>query len=147
MASIVPGSILSLLGGLIVVFTTRAIRRANSTRLWPAVTGTVIASYTDSHHNDKGTEMFRPVVQYSYTVRGTEYRSDKISPSGVVSTSWRKPADRLVAEYPAGQPCRVLHDPENPEESYLKPGAGVHYYVIVGIGYLLAAVGAGLLLF
>ena len=141
-----PGAILSLVGGTIVVFTTRAIRRANDTRLWPAVTGTVVASATDEYTNSEGSRMFRPIIRYTYTVAGVEYQADTISPSGTVSTSWRKPADRIVAEYPVGEPCRVLHNPDDASEACLRPGAGVHYYVIAGIGYLMAGIGAVLLL-
>jgi hypothetical protein len=144
--SYIAGAILSFIGGPIVIFVTRAIRRANDARIWPAVTGTVLASFTDASHDADRTLMFRPVIQYSYSVAGVEYRNDTISLSGVVRTSWRKPADRLVAEYPVGQPCRVLHNPADPAESVLRPGAGAHYYVIAGVGYILAAVGAILLL-
>lgn len=144
--SVIPAGIMTLLGGLLALFGTRALRRANTARDWPRVDGRVTASYIHESRSSKGQTMYRPVVQYSYEVLGKSYSSERVRFGGAVSTSWRSPADRTVGAYPAGQPCRVFYDPNDHSEACLHPGAAWMHYIVSGIGVLLAVIGSTLLL-
>lgn len=143
---VIPAGILTLIGGLLALFGTRALRRAASARDWPSVDGEIIASYIHESRGSKGKTMYRPVVRFSYDVQGKTYTSERVRFGGAVSTSWRSPADRMVGAYPMGQHCRVFHDPMDHAEACLQPGAGWVHYLVAGIGYLLAFIGTSILL-
>lgn len=143
---LIPIGIMTLIGGLIALFGTRALRRANAARDWPRVDGDIVASYIHESRNSKGTTMYRPVVKYSYDVQGKAFASERVRFGGPVSTSWRSPADRVIATYPMGQSCRVYYNPDDHTEACLHPGAGWVHYLVAGIGFLLALIGTTILL-
>lgn len=143
---VIPVGIMTLVGGLLAIFGGRALRRANSAREWPRVDGEVVASHVRESKGSKGQVMYQAVVKYAYAVSGKSFASERVRFGAAVSTSWRSPADRTVAAYPQGRPCRVYYDADDPAQACLEPGAGVIHYVVTGLGYLLALVGTILLL-
>jgi hypothetical protein len=137
---------MTLIGGLVALFGTRGVRKANAARDWPAVDGRVTTSYTDETVDAEGAKMYKAIIHYSYTVGGQSYSGSKVTLGVPISTSWRNPADRLVATYPPDRPCRVFCNPEDPTESCLRPGAGWLAYLMTAAGYLVALIGSALLL-
>ncbi len=145
-AQIIPGAICSLLGGLAVVFGTRVLRRAKATERWPSCEGVITASHVDEYRDSDGDQMYRPIVRYEYAIGARPYQGDTIAIGGVFSTSWKGPAERMVASCPEGGRCAVYYDPTAPDQSCLRQGVRWHLYLAPGIGYILSGVGAYFLL-
>lgn len=90
---------------------------------WTQTTGRIVSSetesFTDSDSGQRTRTLYRPVIEFSYTVEGQEYRGSSGS-SAVTLSAGQKWADAEVARYPVGMEVPVFYDPQNPTKSGLK---------------------------
>jgi hypothetical protein len=119
---------------------------------WPTTSGVVLISearHTSAETADHRRQLaWMPFVQYRYTVAGTAYTSENISPqvfrefaSSIDSPPTAK-TRAVVERYPAGATVSVRYNPRSPAFSFLeidRTGARVIGYVSAAFG--LAALG------
>jgi hypothetical protein len=112
---------------------------------WPGVEGVITASRLEERHDQvhrsddtARTEVsFVPVVEYRYTVNGTDYTGHRISPA---ETRYARPlAQKVLDRYPVGAQVQVRHDPQDPAEAFLRVGTSWAGLGFVAIGAALAA--------
>jgi hypothetical protein len=117
-------------------------RYSRAARSWPVVFGTVTVSKVESHPGDatdrNASRLHRPVIEFSYSVNGQNYRSRQrqlgVDTSG--SESWAK----TVAErYPIGAAVEVRYDPANPATAALENPTGTAW-IILGVSVFCIAV-------
>ena len=144
--------VVALLLLLIVLGIVRwrvAIIRAELSRArsWPTAQGKVLVSRLDRDQgNDLFFSIFRPKVEYEYSVAGRTYRSDRLWLRGRPPFGWRSFAEATLARFPAGATVPVFHDPAAPENCALVLEAreseiwrGVSGGLLIAIGALLFA--------
>lgn len=127
------GLIFQGLSALAFVWVLFVAYRAWQVRSWPTVTGTIIESRTELDVDRNRL----PVVKYKYSVRGSEYVSDRILPHGRLATTGGAYAERVLARFPAGRRVAVYVNPANPGDSALERKMPVFVYLL-----LLAATAA-----
>jgi hypothetical protein len=66
-----------------------------------------------------GQRIFRPVIEYRYTVEGQELTGSRYAISDFDGTGTAGWADGVVARYPPGAACTVYYDPTHPDDSVL----------------------------
>ena len=105
--------------------------RGRSSRAWPSVKGSVIASHLE-WRQDEGDE-YRTEVVYGYNVRGQEHRSNRLFFGDRGWQSLRRSAAARLRNYPKGATVRVWFNPESPGDSVLEPG--IHPGLVFGAGF------------
>jgi len=117
--------------GLVALLMTIAFyRRAREAQRWPKAVGRVIVSKvendTDDSSDSRTKRSYRPVIEFAYSVDGTEYRSRQrqlgVQTGG--SESW---ARTVTAKYPVGRAVEVLYDPANPGTAALENPIGMTF--------------------
>ena len=104
------------------------------TRLkWPTTTAVVVESKVI------GDRAFRPDIIYEYTVAGQTYQGDTNlnTPGFGNKRSRRDTAERIIRDFEENQPITVYYNPDDPAESYIRPGPQWSDYMKFGIGHLL----------
>lgn len=122
----------------------KPVREFLAARSWAEITCVVEASRVEESSDSDGTT-YRPVIDYTYTYGGREYRSSRYQFMEVSSSGYRGKA-QLVARYPPGarRPCYV--NPDSPAEAVLNRDLGWSYlFGLLPLAFV--AVGAGGLLF
>ncbi|HEX2223127.1 MAG TPA: DUF3592 domain-containing protein [Thermoanaerobaculia bacterium] len=113
-------------------------------RSWSEATCVVQASRVEEVSDSDGTT-YKPVIDYTYTFNGGEYRSSRYRFVEFSSSGYQGKAE-VVARYPPGRrtPCYV--NPENPSEAVLSRDFDLAY--LIGLFPLLfVAAGVGGILF
>ncbi len=139
------GGVFGLIGVVFLVVALRARQKAKTSLGWPTTPGTITASSLQEHRHydsDEGVSYsYEPVIQYRYTVMGSEYTGSKISFGA--NTFGRAQAQQQVNTYQPGINVTVHYNPEKPEEAVLETeAAGGKVFIIVGAIFLLVALGA-----
>ena len=127
--------ILSSLAGLcLTVFATRNSINAIKTKSWPTTGGTVVFSEVQR------SSRYVPKVVYSYTLRGSEYTSDKIGLTNFAQYRKQEDAARVTGAYPVNAKVTVYYNPGNAEEAILEPGIkGEHVFMsLMGLVVFMA---------
>lgn len=107
---------------LLAWFTYSAIgvAKALQAKRWPTVQGTVLSAEVKRGQSSKGSSKYIPMIRFSYEVDNAQYLSDQYSSTTARGSSmWAK---EVISQYPAYSKVTVHYNPENPEESILKPG-------------------------
>ena len=86
--------------------------------------------------------MSTPVVRYRYSVGENTYVGDTINYGGVVSSSFRSIAEKVVKKYQHGKVVKVYVSPEDPNISVLEPGFHYGSVITILVGVLFVAIGA-----
>ena len=106
--------------------------RAGRTRSWPRVEGRVLSTGItiallegEASHGDIDAyeRRYRPNVNYEYVVGGETYFSSQIAPDMAKGFLGERRATQLIERYPAGSAVGVHHDPRDPAQAVLEPGA------------------------
>jgi hypothetical protein len=130
-----------------IVWRVRRLRRevaASST--WPSVASRVVESRMDEIHSVKGGTTFFPVVIYDYTVDGRALRGARMHFGDPVGYSFRRRADRRLADLTAAAAIQVHHDPADPTHAVIERRAPILRRDAVLLGILLVVL-AGILTF
>lgn len=124
-------------------------------RLWPAVSGQIIASRVEASQEAitvgrmsraryrPMVTVYRPIVVYRYTAQGVEHECSRITAGVAVRASDPAPARKIVQRYPSGTAVTVRYNPGKASEAILETSFGG---LITGLvfGAILLAVAAGL---
>lgn len=122
---IVFGGCLIVFGTVYVISTIVIKRSFQGTANWPKAAGEVLRAFVYRHERRtlKETSItYTPVVEYTYTVEGLPYTSQKrdFAPYDCATFTEEKKAAEIVAELPPGKPVTVRYNPDVPEQSALK---------------------------
>jgi hypothetical protein len=112
----------------IFIATHRYSRQAQS---WPRVTGTIVRSEVESFREMTGGHtsiMYRPAVEYAYTVGALALRGNQIKLAMTTSGS-QDYAQSVVKKYPQGSTVEVHYDPANPATAALENPTGATWWV------------------
>lgn len=131
----------------------RQIVTGIASRSWPSVEGTVTNTTVDvdttrsrrsNSNRRRTTTSYFAVVEYSYTVNGRTFTSDRISAGEPQhGTSNRAAADSFLTRYPKGGGVSVYYDPRDPASAVLQKGAAGVASWFMALGGLAALGGAG----
>lgn len=109
-------------------------------RSWAEATCVVQASRVEEFSDSDGST-YKPVIDYTYTFNGGEYRSSRYEFVEFSSNGYRRKAD-VVARYPPGKRATCYVNPEDPSEAVLSRDLSLSY--LIGLFPLVfVAVGAG----
>jgi len=125
-----------VVAGLVLLWAGSAEwRHARSSASWPTTTGVVEKSYSSIYRR---TRHFH--IVYSYEVRATPYRSDRVAFGSHSPTAGL----RWLRQYPVGASVAVRFDPRDPATSVLEPRLVEGNWVMPSFGVLF--LGAGFLM-
>lgn len=123
--------------------------KAEASRAWPSVEGTVISSEVATHHSRSSsssgshtTTTYGAEIVYQYSYQGQDHRSNKIGMMSSSSSDYSL-AYQTVRRYAPGTLVRVFVNVQDPSEAVLTPGAGLGEILFVGLGFIFAIIGIG----
>ncbi|HZW08707.1 MAG TPA: DUF3592 domain-containing protein [Phycisphaerales bacterium] len=117
-------------------------------RAWLSTSGHVVSGAVESRRNGgcgsdaAGARVFVARIVYAYQVAGRWHRASRIVVGGELNTSSRSRAERRLELYAPGSEVEVFYDPHNPANACLERRTEV-----TGFALLIAAVGAGVVLY
>ncbi len=126
--------------GLSSAWSTFYVRvKVRASAKWPVTVGKISSAGIVEEQGAKGGKIYRPEIQYKYSVNGQEYRSElKLNTHALESS-----AQNVVRSMPVGTEIRVWYHPnENPLSVSDLDEKGlpweVYLIVLIGIIFLLA---------
>lgn len=140
--------ILGVVGLVVLVWGFLRMRQTARTKHWPTVKGTIRSSTVasreapamrqDSSDDDDAPKpppqtLYRPQVEYTYTVDGQTYTGTELG-RDVVEVSSRQHAQAHAARYVPRTPVTVFYDPNDPSQALLEPGVQASSWAIPGAG-------------
>ncbi len=116
---------------------------AHASTSWPITQGMIIHSEIQSSSDSDGN-IYKPIVRFSYQVRGREFRGNKIFfGSGDISTGDISYSRRITQKYPRGKTVKVFYHPYEPQQSVLEAGLNKKSFIELTFGALFFLVGSG----
>ncbi|HEV3167849.1 MAG TPA: DUF3592 domain-containing protein [Isosphaeraceae bacterium] len=121
-------------------------RESRSSADWPTTAGVIRRAEVREinlglHHS------FRPEVEYTYLVGNNPlpFTGTRIRP---LPQEYTKPAEaqKELSGLVAGRPVHVFYRPDDPSKSVLRPGAGFPEYAVLGVPFIMFAMGVGSML-
>lgn len=146
-AAIVTASLVLALA--FVALAIRLVTRAGRTRAWTRVDARVLSNgitirllqgEANAGDIDAYERRYRPNVTYEYVVDGIAHTGHSIAPDlaeAYGSDAW---ALRLVERYRIGATVAAHHDPADPAQAVLEPGASRNTVLTTVVLLVLAAV-------
>jgi hypothetical protein len=128
-----------LVGAVLMGYGGLGLWKAAMSKGWPTVPGKVISSKVEADPGKGGT-VYSPDVDYSYTVNGTAFISDRLT-FGRVNTGNPAPAQVVVGKYPVDREVTVFYSPKDPTLAVLEPGIHGATWPMAIIGLFFFAVG------
>ena len=120
--------------GLCVLLLFIGMRRySKQAANWPSVRGRIVSSRVEEYQERiDGTlrTSYRPAIEFSYAVRGREWRSTQIK-AGLEMSGTRASAEKIVAKYPEGGEVEVHYDPANPSNAALENPTGATWVLLL----------------
>ncbi len=115
---IVFGVVCLLVGAGLSLVAIKQLQAGVERRAWPTASATIVRSEVI------GVRAYRPNVVYEYRVETLVYRdSSALQPAAFGGrNSKREKAKTVIADYPVGATVVVYYNPQDPGESYLRPG-------------------------
>ena len=143
---IVFGACLIVFGATYVISTIVTKRSFQGTANWPKTAGEVLRAFVYRHERRTPKETsitYTPVVEYTYTVEGLPYTSDKrdFAPYYCDSFAEERKAAEIVAELPPGKPVTVRYNPVVPAQAALKVAKPSAHNTVLLFGVANAVVG------
>jgi len=145
-------AIVTVTGGVVLAWAGAPAWRALRAAFWPRAEGTVISSYLSSSTDRRvesqslvssASSQFGPrenyqfyIVEYTYTVGGTTYTSDRrrFVLSGKDSRSVFWTASGMARKYPVGKKVMVYYNPAQPSYSVLTLSLSLSNYFALALG-------------
>ena len=128
---------------LLVLAGWSANRQYTIMKSWPTVEAEVIRSEVVRTEDSDGNVLYRPSIEFGYTVNGKEYQSFGGSH---VSTSNYEATKRKLEAYHAGTRHRVWYNPADPNEIHFDVGYSFGFFflpILLGsMGIVFTAFGA-----
>lgn len=139
MKNIIAGLIFFIVGGIVLFFGYSWYKKAKATEKWPTTEGIVLTAEVNSHQSD-GSTMYKPLIEYKYSVNGKEFKSPKYS-YAEYSSSNSDHAYEVINKYPKGERVTVFYNPEKHYDAVLEPGTSFIVYVPLILGAIFSLVG------
>jgi hypothetical protein len=111
------GVIAFAIGVVLYVVQLRQGLRADASKRWPTVGGTIVSSALEKLPDSK--RRYRAAVRCRYRVAGKDYETNRVFWGG--NEGRQKHMASVTARYPAGDKVSVYYDPQNPAEAVLDP--------------------------
>jgi hypothetical protein len=108
-----------------------AIIRGAASRSWPSASGVIRTAQVVKKNNREGDEVWRYVLEYSYSIDGAKYRGRRMRYGIPNALIWSNPNDPSFRALTKNDPIEVFHHPSQPGVSVLQ--RGTHPFVIVTI--------------
>ena len=135
-----------LIAGLALsVLAYNLLRDGFASSGWPTAEGKVLSSSISQDENSNGDETYMPHVEYTYVVNGNTYTSTQIQFFPESSENERDAAS-VTNKFREGKTVPVYYYPDNPGNAVLIPGPSGGPVVMLGIGVVLTAIGALILI-
>jgi hypothetical protein len=140
--------VLGLVGLGVLVWGFLRMRQTARTRSWPTTQGTIRSStvtsreappltsessYDDDAPKPKPQVLYRPQVEYTYTLGQETYTGTALG-RDVLEVSSRQHAQAHAARYVPGAPVTVFYDPADPGQALLEPGVQGASWALPGAG-------------
>ena len=109
-------TVIGVVGLGVFLYGQYQLTRSRGSVTWPLVTGKIITSQIQSHHDEDGTT-YSADIEYNYTVNGKQFESDVIVIGGHDYS-----VGSAVERYPLGESVRVAYNPVKPHQAVLEPG-------------------------
>ena len=139
---IILGTVILLIGVLLMGVGLYRRRKAGGVEVedWPSTGGKILAARLDqrepARQDKSGTPVdinYEPVVEYAYTVKGVEYRGDKVYPGESLYFS-QSAAQEILDKHPPNTYVPVKYNPDDPSISTLqKQPEGTNYPYVIGL--------------
>ena len=135
------------IGLLMLVFGLVQFRTAKASQDWPSVEGEIVHATVGvkvSRDEDGTSRSYAPQVLYTYSVRGQQYTSDRVTVGARRRYSSHRKAEAKL-QYQNGEKVTVYYNPKKPAQAVLKCGAvgGALPTLLIGIAF---AIGGGIVL-
>ncbi len=121
-------------GLVLLLFFIGARRYSKQAANWPSVRGKIVRSvveqYEERDSDGRLRTSYRPVVEFAYPVRGSDYHGNQTK-VGVTVSAGKAYAEKVIAKYPAGSEIDVHYDPNDPSTSALENPTGMTWIVAV----------------
>jgi len=138
------GTILILVGVLLLLFVTRQWVIGYSSHNWQTVQGQITTSKAIPCSRKYHRFGSQASIVYKYSVNGVSYSSNNITFALDSLTTFCGNAEKIMTRYPLGKDVLVYYDPKNPEKSVLRPGGTS--FMGMGLSLLSLILGINLLM-
>lgn len=98
---------------VLVAFEYYAWSNNRKVQNWPSTRGRIVRSWVERKHFDDST-YYKPNVEYTYSVNGTEYSCTRIGYGYLSQPGTESAAQRILEPWPVGQEVTVWYDPARP---------------------------------
>lgn len=105
---------------------------------WPTTKGKIISAEIRQENEERNDERgyYTAHVKYKYTVDGVEYVSNRICSRTPLPFDMYGESYENASLYRAGKTVLVYYNPEDPEQSVLKPGIRPKHIIAVLMGFV-----------
>jgi len=114
----------AIFGTVTIVWSTVSLVQSVQASHWHPVRATVLKFDDGRPSESDGGTVYRPHVEYVYTVNGQVYDGDKIAPGGDVVSVHQDRFVLLKSRYQPNATVTAYFNPDEPDNSYLEPLAG-----------------------
>lgn len=138
-----------LFGMAFIVRGFSNIRLALYTKTWQYALGTITRSELSEDLDSEGEKLYKFVIEYSYTLDGTEYKGKTIFIGDGFYTNDKSKVDEYLKKFVVFQRVSVYYNPKKPKMSVLEKGLnkyilrgffiGILCILIAIIGYILVS--------
>jgi hypothetical protein len=111
-------SLFSVVLGVFLFWCIHNLIRNIRAKRWPTANGVVDHSATP----DAMRRKYTIILDYRYTVEGTDFRSDRLRFGSQFQTYPKRIANLVRDRYCPGSKVSVYYNPENPSQAVLMPG-------------------------
>ncbi len=136
---IVGGTILLLIGLVILAIGVPEAVTGIQSLGWPSVQGTITRSILTISLDSRSSYVN---ISYSYSVNGVDLTGNSISTAGVGYTFSESSTNALLNQYPQGATVKVYYDPGDPSMAVLQPGIYWFTYFVLIVGAIFTLAGA-----
>lgn len=121
---LVRALVMVLIGLAGTIWSGKVVFQGVASSSWPVVTGVIQSAQLQVNQPIRKQDFSTKIaaVQYTYSVGGQTYTSDRVS-FGDYGSSGAGRADKLLRRYPSGASASVHYNPQRPEESVLETGS------------------------
>jgi hypothetical protein len=144
MFALIFGSVFVLCGVTAISIARVAFKKDRAIASWPRAPGTITSSRIETRKGKvrdqqgywRDHTVFKPIVEFTYTVDGFKHRGDQIA--RVVYAGTKKPD---LGKYAPGTEVMVYYDPKDPKTAYLELGRSGAAVVLTVMGGVFVAIG------
>jgi hypothetical protein len=124
-------------GFLLTIFSSNEISMALIRQSWPVKPAIIVET------NIVGDRAYSPQLKCKYEVQGRGYTltTDLNTPGFGRKRSRRQTSEIILNNYPVGSEVKVLYNPKNPTEAYIRIGPYWSDYMQLSLGILLLTIG------